>query len=228
MKQKIEIETRDAGWIIRRSGVEWFGRYYGLYRGIVRVRDGKFYLEVPDLGIGELPFEARYSFLAFGSEENDSGLIFEPQDGDEVWVAFEYGVVEKPVIVGYRAEKRRDFKFGLRTRKGDEFIYSEENQVLTINSSNGKLKIAIDFQSGDIDLMTDGVVRLVSDDIRFGDENPSERGVLGDQLVELLNEIFDWLKTHTHAQASPPAQIGKLEKIKNGAKKILSKVVRLK
>jgi uncharacterized protein involved in type VI secretion and phage assembly len=122
-------------------GLEYFHRYYGLYRAEVKKVDdpeerGRIQVQCPEVGHTKvLPKWVEPSFMAAGKNR---GWFWPPEVGDSVWVSFErgdagrpnlyfggwFGDKEVPTELGYAGKnpKRR----GFATRTGHTVVFNEE------------------------------------------------------------------------------------------------------
>ncbi len=86
-----------------RFGLEYFGRYYGMYRGLVTSNAddenrGRIKVKVPAVfGKEEL---TNWALPVFRSAGNQYGEFWPPEDGDGVLVVFENGDANYPMYVG--------------------------------------------------------------------------------------------------------------------------------
>ena len=123
-------------------GLEYFHRYYGLYRAEVKnVQDpderGRIQVQCPEVGhTAVLPKWVDPSFMASGKNR---GWFWPPEVGDSVWVSFERGDASRPNLyfggwfgdkevpkeLGYASKnpKRR----GFATRTGHTIVFNEES-----------------------------------------------------------------------------------------------------
>jgi uncharacterized protein involved in type VI secretion and phage assembly len=109
----------------------------------------------------------------------DSGGVFLPEVNDEVLVAFEFGDVRRPVVVGglYNGKdkprlgdklidngkvKRR----GIVSRKGHRFVLLDgpDKSGIALITSNGSIRISLNETKNEIHLFCKGKVRIESQD----------------------------------------------------------------
>lgn len=167
-----------------REGFEKFGRYYSSYRGIVSNVDdpdkfGRVKVVVPQVtGKFELDYWAwpkgNFSGKGYGSQ-----VI--PQKGDMVWVSFEMGNPRKPLWEHGHFSFRPDGK----TPEKPTDLGNVKN--FWFKTPNGHI-IEFDDENGRI-VLTPNDVFLV------GDKNVTEKAVLGNKLVDKLEELCDAVKT---------------------------------
>lgn len=87
--------------MLRAYGMEVFGRYYGLYRGIVKSNEdpegrGRVQVCVPQVGHWDQYYPSIWvEPMTVGSGPN-RGVFWPPEKGDPVWVSFEMGAADTP------------------------------------------------------------------------------------------------------------------------------------
>jgi len=134
-----------------------FGRYFGLYRGIVIDNEddenrGRVRVQVPAAGQiteDDVPPDL-YALpcgngLSVGASGKVHGLFFPPEVGDQVWVMFEKGIAAKPVYMGgwiHQDPETNEFegnpKFrGFRTESGSVLKFNDEDGSITIAKGDG-------------------------------------------------------------------------------------------
>lgn len=82
-------------------GLEYFKRYYGVYRGIVvnnsdPQKQGRVYAYVP--GVGQQKAPEVWIYPAMNGAGLDRGSFWPPEVGDAVWVSFSNGDPSKPLV----------------------------------------------------------------------------------------------------------------------------------
>jgi len=88
---------------IRQFGLEYYGRYYGTYRGIVvsnidETNRGLIFVSVPAIsGDDVLAYEA-FPKMPFAGA--DHGMFFPPEEGETIYVQFENGGPQFPIYEG--------------------------------------------------------------------------------------------------------------------------------
>ena len=88
---------------LQQAGLEFYGRYYSLYTGIVTDNadpqsQGRVKVRVPALGRDEPLTQWAYPVTPFAGRSY--GFFFPPEVGDNVWVMFEGGNPDLPIYVG--------------------------------------------------------------------------------------------------------------------------------
>ena len=128
------------------KGLEFIGRYYSIYKGIVVDTEdpdnmGALSVIVPRV-TGTSPHPKRALPKTTWGGKN-YGINFTPSKGDLVWVEFEYGNPKFPVWSpgGYALnEKPKEFKdntYGYITPEGHSILIEEESNTITIKHSGG-------------------------------------------------------------------------------------------
>ena len=107
----------------------------------------------------------------------DSGAVFIPQIRDEVLVAFEFGDIRRPYVVGslYNGQDKPKLgsglfdngkvkRRGIISRKGHKFIFFDDDSKTGIAfiSSDGKLKISLNETNSEIHISSQGKIHLES------------------------------------------------------------------
>jgi uncharacterized protein involved in type VI secretion and phage assembly len=122
-------------------------------------------------------YESDWARVAHLGAGPDSGAIFLPEVGDEVLVAFEFGEVRRPYVVGglwngadkpthldgifdHGKLKRRGFV----SRLGHQVLLHDDQQKsgITLLSADGKLKVELNQTAGEIEISCQGKVKVSS------------------------------------------------------------------
>lgn len=181
---------------VRTVGLEVvFGRFYGVYRAQVLSTDdpqgrGRVRVMCPAIGHSKprhvrSDFWARVSIPGGGTgSEGTHGAKFPFAKGDGVWVMFEGGVPEHPLVIGgwwredHDADRfRSDRVGGIRTKGGHVLVFDDDDgSVLLTRGSDGaetasslnldadgSVKL-VDSHGQAIETRSDGTVRLVAKD----------------------------------------------------------------
>lgn len=133
---------------IQSFGMEWFRRYYSLYRAEVMDNDdpqnrGRIRVMVPFISQEALD-EWAIPVTPYGG--NKYGTFFPPEKGDYVWVMFENGDMNYPIYVGgWWAEGETPDGFsitrrGIRT-KNCELYFDDKNNVIKATTPNAEIKV---------------------------------------------------------------------------------------
>jgi hypothetical protein len=128
---------------LAQFGLEYFRRYYGLYRAEVKnVKDpeqrGRIQVQCPEVGHKVvLPRWVDCGFMAAGKNR---GWFWPPEVGDSVWVSFErgdagrpnlyfggwFGDKDVPTELGYPGKDKEPKRRGFSTRTGHTLVFNEE------------------------------------------------------------------------------------------------------
>lgn len=227
-----------------KLGIENYGRFYGIYRAkIVEVNEKEqtIKVEIPDIPIaaknGIVIDYISSRVYPFAGE--NSGVYFEPKEGDYLWIAFESGLLTYPVVLGwfhgYQINKKPEgIKYGFVSRLGDKIYVDEDGKKISIEHHSKKVKIDIEeakinitIDKGEINIKTDGTVNIQGEKINTYKSDAKYKAVLGDELVKFLDALLKLLARHAHPPNAPPAQAGdflaKIQELNN----LLSKIVSL-
>lgn len=113
--------------------------------------------------IHEQPLETDWAPIASLMSGNDMGTLFIPEVGDEVLVAFHFGHLSKPYVIGCLWNKNKkppakDDKNNLRkirTKSGHELIFDDKDNAgkVTLKTSKG-IQIILDDQNDKVSIGT--------------------------------------------------------------------------
>lgn len=125
-------------------GLEYFHRYYGLYRSeVMRVDDpdqrGRIQIMCPE--VGHTKTLAKWVDPSFAAAGLNRGWFWPPEVGDSVWVSFERGDADRPNLyfggwfgkdevpkeLGYPGKDKEPKRRGFSTRTGHTFVFNEED-----------------------------------------------------------------------------------------------------
>lgn len=176
--------------LLQRFGLEWFNRYYGIYRAQVISNEdpefcGRLKLKIPQI-YGESVYD--YWAWSFGIYAGaNKGFVMLPSVGDWVWVQFENGESEKPV-----------WSYGW-WGKGDmpSEYKSNYSEVTTLQTTGGS-RIVLDDRDDSIQIEQKGgmVLDIRDGKINLGTKNgAAEPVLLGDKTVSKLTDLIDELVT---------------------------------
>lgn len=194
MKQVIDIIIN-----MLYHGLEYYGKFYSNYRGIVADRNdpehqGRLRLQVP----GIIPQATDYWAPSKGTYAGRNyGTHIIPEVGDVVWVSFENGDPNKPVWEqGYfgagdiNTERYQDVdNFWFFTPTGHKVEFNDTENEIIITHKDGNI-VAIKEQK----------VSIKSKEIYLGDvDQADEPAVLGDTLQKLLEAIIKNIANHEKA-----------------------------
>lgn len=181
--------------ILRTFGLEWFSRYYGIYRGIIVDNEdpeqlGRLIVKVPQVYADEIPNYWAWSKGMFAGK--GIGFFAIPNVGDGVWISFENGDPRYPVWeYGWfgsddtpeDAKRTPPTNMIWQSTVGHKIELDDKNELIRITDKHGHI----------IEMNSEGISQ-VSDIISLGSLNGSaEPGVLGDTNADRLNEILNEL-----------------------------------
>jgi hypothetical protein len=156
MAQNFKSPADVVDWLVRgvrKLGLEqMFGRYYGTYRAIVEdVVDpegrGRVRLKIPVLGQVKASPDL-WAVPVWPGASGGHGIFFSPVVGDVVWVQFESGDPNRPLLVGGMTAKAKmpaelaspeALRRGIRTPGGHWIRFSDDpaDLHLTISTAGG-------------------------------------------------------------------------------------------
>ena len=134
---------------------------------------GRVEVSFPEFSDGNFSRWARVMmFMAGGSLSDSWGGYFLPDVGDEVFVAFEHGDINRPVVVGSvwngkarppEVNKDQNAKKMIRTKTGMQLLFDETSgkERLTITDKAGS-SIIMDSKTGDVIIEAKGSVIIKS------------------------------------------------------------------
>jgi hypothetical protein len=213
--KKLRI-TDPAGYLIEsvsQFGFERiFGRYYGIYRGIVidnvdPENRGRCRILVPSLGhqddkdvpsdLYALPCSTG---LSVGKSGQPHGCFFPPDIGDQVFVSFEKGLSINPIYMGGWLHagtqnggvlRSQDAHIkGIRTKHGHYISFNDESGVVTIergsDGSESGTKIVLDGPTISV-VSQDGSNIVVTTDTVTVEGTDGSKAVIGSDAITLTN-----------------------------------------
>jgi phage baseplate assembly protein gpV len=189
------------------------GRFFGKYRGRVTNNSdpnnlGRIKAKVPRVLGDEESGWALPAFIYGGAGEQ--GFFAVPDEGAGVWIEFEGGDLSYPVWCGtwYTGgaipESAQAGKKVLKTKSGHKIVFDDDHGTVEITDSNDN---TINMAASTIKIAAGSATTIIIDapQIQLVD-GASSPLVLGDQLLQYLNQIVQIYQTHVHAgQAAPPA-----------------------
>ena len=190
-----------------------FGRYYGIYRGIVidnvdPERRGRCRILIPSLGHQDdkdVPSDL-YAIpcstgLSVGNSGQPHGCFFPPDIGDQVFVSFEKGLSINPIYMGGWLHagtenggvlRSQDAHIkGIRTKHGHYISFNDESGVVTIERGAGEgaasgTKVTLDGPTISV-VSQDGSNIVVTTDTVTITATDGSKGVIGSDKVSLTN-----------------------------------------
>lgn len=207
--------------ILQDFGLEYFKKYYGVYRGFVHsVEDpknlGRVQLNIPSI------YEKPYKYWSYPMSQltaGKNGTHFLPKKGDLVWVQFENGEPRFPL-----------WSFGVR---GETLGYAIEDVALKVDAvevvispSNSQIDIKVGDNTTFTLNTTTGELKAPVVNLAAG-SNPATKGNETAQVLSSLIDALVGLSTVTPAGAGVlnPSTITQLNLIKSQINTILSNQV---
>jgi len=206
--------------ILNDFGLEYFYRFYSIYRGeVVSNEDPEFRGRVK-VSCSAVYGDSVYDYwaLPMGIASGSPNMWLIPNKGDTIWVQFEGGDPRHPVwswgwfLSGPQNAKVDGNKIAAtvwQSKSGHRIIMDDKNSLVTISNASGV----------DIKLTKNGIEIV-------GDE---QKAVRGDDLKNVIDNLIDILKTSKDLMGNPfsPDTIFALETIQQQTNTILSNKVSL-
>jgi hypothetical protein len=181
------------------------GRYFGKYRGQVTDNNdpdnlGRIKAKVPRVLSDEETGWALPAFIYGGA--TDQGLFAMPDVGAGVWIEFEGGDLSYPIwsgtwfTSGDIPESAKAGKKVFKTSSGHKIVLDDDGGTLEITDSNAN---SVTMDASTVKIAAGGAVKVVIDapQIELVDGATSPL-VLGDQLMQYLNQLVQMFNTHMH------------------------------
>ena len=181
------------------------GRYFGKYRGQVTDNNdpdnlGRIKAKVPRVLSDEETGWALPAFIYGGAA--DQGLFAMPDVGAGVWIEFEGGDLSYPIwsgtwfTSGDIPESAQAGKKVFKTSSGHKIVLDDDGGSLEITDSNAN---SVTMDASTVKIAAGGAVKVVIDapQIELVDGATSPL-VLGDQLIQYLNQMVQMFNTHMH------------------------------
>jgi uncharacterized protein involved in type VI secretion and phage assembly len=181
------------------------GRYFGKYRGQVTDNNdpdnlGRVKANVPRLLGDEETGWALPAFVYGGTTEQ--GLFAVPDIGAGVWIEFEGGDLSYPIwsgtwfTSGAIPESAQVSTKVFKTKSGHKMVFDDDGDSLEITDSNGN---SVSMDSNTVKVAAGGALKVIIDapqiELIDGATSPL---VLGDQLVQYLNQLVQMFNSHMH------------------------------
>lgn len=178
-----------------RYGFEYYGRFYGTYRGVVITNYdpenmGRLQIKVPSVDGQFNDSSWAWPKGQWGGEGYGMQII--PNKGDLVWVEYLNGDSRYPVWLhaGFsKNQKPEEFKhsnvYGFKTPKGHIITIDDDESILTIKNP-----------SGETIEISEGLIKQDGKEIQLGADN-LQPAVKGDELFNTVNKILSALTTTT-------------------------------
>jgi hypothetical protein len=184
--------------------------YFGKYRGVVTdnndpSRRGRIRAMVPDV-LGQLPSGWAMPCVPYAGDGVGFHAIPEPDTG--VWVEFEGGDPDYPIwsgtfwadgelpTDGQGAEASPELKI-MRSREGLMVTMDDDRQVIRLCDSDGSNLLTIDALQGQITIRGAMKVVVEAPQIELLEHAPHP-AVLGDSLLQYLNQLVATFNAHLH------------------------------
>jgi uncharacterized protein involved in type VI secretion and phage assembly len=187
------------------------GRYYGKYRGQVTDNNdpsnlGRVKASVPRVLGTENTGWALPAFIYGGASEQ--GFFAVPDVGAGVWIEFEGGDLSYPIWTGTWftsgdiPESAQPGKKVLKTKAGHKMVLDDDGGTLEITDSNGN---TITMDSSTVKVAAGNATKVVIDAQQIElVENSTHPVVLGDELLQYLQQIVQVFQQHMHPGETTP------------------------
>ncbi|HMD21208.1 MAG TPA: phage baseplate assembly protein V [Alloacidobacterium sp.] len=185
--------------------------YYGKYRGqVIDNNDpsnlGRIKANVPRvLGVEDSGW-ALPAFAYGGASEQ--GFFAVPDVGAGVWIEFEGGDLSYPIWSGtwYTSgdipESAQPGKKVLKTKSGHKLVLDDDGGTLEITDSNGN---TVSMDSSTVKVAAGNATKVVIDAPQIElVENSTHPVVLGDELLQYLQQIVQVFQSHMHPGETTP------------------------
>jgi hypothetical protein len=184
--------------------------YFGKYRGVVTDNQdpnnlGRITARVPRV-LGDV--NTGWALPCTPYAGTGSGIYTVPEPGAGVWIEFEEGDVSRPIWSGSwwgenqlprdenGTEATPPLKI-IRTEKGLMVTLDDKGQTIILSDSNGGNILTINVQKGQVEIKGTTKVILEAPLIELA-ENATHPVVLGDQLLQYLNQLVSLYNGHMH------------------------------
>lgn len=187
------------------------GHYYGKYRGQVTDNSdpnnlGRVKAKVPRVLGDEETGWALPAFIYGGASEQ--GLFAVPDVGAGVWIEFEGGDLSYPIwsgtwfTSGDIPESAQPGKKVLKTKAGHKLVFDDDAGSLEVTDSNGN---TVTMDANTVKVAAGNASKVVIDGPQIQlVENASHPVVLGDELLQYLNQIVQIYQSHMHPGETTP------------------------
>ncbi len=142
---------------LKRFGLEYFGLYYGVYRGtvasVVDGDQGKLEIIVPGTGKTSEPLSApAYPMTAFAGA--GYGMYMLPEPGDTVWVMFERGSLRFPIWTGgWYGKDELPADFAGKAQRARGFVTPAGHKVVLDDDEN-KIIVSVKHSDSEFSFMS--------------------------------------------------------------------------
>lgn len=188
--------------MIIHQGLEYFGKYYGIYRGLVGNNEdpdfyGRIQVIVPQI-YGEDKIFKYWAWPKGAMAGNQIGMFAIPNKGDGIWVSFENGDLRFPVWeYGWwgRDEVPTAAKSKNRTKPSNMVFQSTSGHRIEMDDMEGEEVIRITDKHENIIEMNVNGVSIISEKVSFGTlDGSAEPSLLGDTTVKWLEDLVQALE----------------------------------
>jgi uncharacterized protein involved in type VI secretion and phage assembly len=185
--------------------------HYGKYRGQVTDNNdpnsrGRVKAKVPRLLQDVETGWANPAFAYGGASEQ--GFFAVPDVGADVWVEFEGGDLSYPIWTGtwftdgQVPESAQPGKKVLKTKAGHKLVLDDDGGTLEITDSNGN---TVTMDSSTVKVAAGNATKVVIDAPQIElVENSTHPVVLGDELLQYLQQIVQVFQQHMHPGETTP------------------------
>lgn len=185
-------------------------RYFGKYRGFVKDNQdplgmGRLQALVPDV-LHDVPSTWALPCAPYAGP--NAGQFTVPPVDAGVWIEFEAGDPSHPIWSGAwwgpgevpldqeAVPVKPEIKI-LRSDNGLLVALNDSAQTITVSDSNGANRLTINVQGGNIRVQSTSQVVVEAPSILLG-ENAVQHAVLGDLLLNYLNNLVLLFNSHVH------------------------------
>jgi hypothetical protein len=186
--------------------------YYGKYRGqVIDNNDpsnlGRIKANVPRV-LGVVDSGWALPAFAYGGA-SEQGFYAVPDVGAGVWIEFEGGDLSYPIWTGTWftsgaiPESAQPGKKVLKTKAGHKLVLDDDGGTLEITDSNGN---TVSMDSSTVKVAAGNATKVVIDAPQIElVENSTHPVVLGDELLQYLQQIVQVFQSHMHPGETTPA-----------------------
>jgi uncharacterized protein involved in type VI secretion and phage assembly len=190
--------------------MERTAKWYGKYRGVVTDNQdpsgqGRIKARVPDV-LGEV--ETNWALPCAPYAGDGSGAYLVPAPGTGVWMEFEAGDVNRPIWSGCcwsggqtprgpnGAPAAPPLKM-VRSETGLLLTLDDQAQQVTLSDASGSNCLCIDVQGGSVKIKAAARVVVEAPQVEWV-PNATQPAVLGDALLQYLNQLVAVFNSHLH------------------------------
>jgi hypothetical protein len=167
-------------------------------------RLGRLRVQVPDV-LGDL---AAWAMPCVPYAGPDAGLYTLPEPGTGVWVEFEAGNPDTPIWTGFfwQPNQLPEDESGnpatppaklLRTEGGLIISLNDKRQIIVLGNLDGEEATGVELDRSRIKLWSSDRVVVEAPHVELA-RNATHPVVLGDELLQYLNQLVSMFNTHMH------------------------------